>query len=117
MYLEYLAECLSALFMTVLGFMPAHASVKCSESAPVSMHELLNLQVATAVSQEEQLALHKAVLDLHGEILLVLHWSMLAYTAFCKILKKYHKRTGRLLHAPDMQDVMQYPFCSTEVRL
>lgn len=75
----------------------------------------VGVQTAAATRQDSRVALHKALLDLHGEILLVLHWSMLAYTALCKILKKYHKRTGRLLHAPDMQDVMQYPFCSTEV--
>ena len=37
--------------------------------------------------------------DLHGEMVLLIHWSMLNYAAVCKILKKHDKRTGMLLRS------------------
>jgi hypothetical protein len=64
----------------------------------------------------DMVALHEKVLNLHGEVLLMLHWSMLAYTGLVKIMKKYHKRTSKLLHFPDRADILSHPFCSTEVR-
>jgi hypothetical protein len=60
-------------------------------------------------------ALHGQVLNLHGEVLLTMHWSMLAYTGLVKIMKKYHKRTSSLLHFPDMMDLLSHTFCRTEV--
>jgi hypothetical protein len=51
-----------------------------------------------------------------GEVLLLVHWSVLAYTATVKILKKHHKRTGLLLRAPHLGDLLSQPFCSSEVR-
>ncbi len=33
-----------------------------------------------------------------------------------QILKKHHKRTGLLLRAPQLQNLLSQPFCSTEVR-
>ncbi len=33
-----------------------------------------------------------------------------------QILKKHHKRTGLLLRAPHLEDLLSQPFCSTEVR-
>ncbi len=44
-----------------------------------------------------------------------MHWSVLAYTATVKILKKHHKRTGLLLRAPQLADLLSQPFCSSEV--
>ena len=72
--------------------------------------------MATACTREKLVALHGQVLNLHGETLLMMHWSMLAYTGLVKIMKKYHKRTGKLLHAPDLSDLLSHPFCCTEVR-
>lgn len=34
-----------------------------------------------------------------------------------QILKKHHKHTGLLLRAPQLDDLLSQPFCSTEVRL
>lgn len=53
--------------------------------------------------------------DLHGELLLSLHWSILAYTGLVKILKKHHKRTGLLVRAPHLADMLSQPFCSVEM--
>lgn len=57
------------------------------------------------------------MLPVPGEVLLLVHWSVLAYTATVKILKKHHKRTGLLLRAPQLADLLSQPFCSSEVRL
>lgn len=64
-------------------------------------------------------ALHHEFVDFHGEVLLLVHWSILAYTATVKLLKKHHKRTGLLLRAPvgnpGFRNLLSQPFCSTEV--
>jgi len=54
--------------------------------------------------------------DFHGEMLLLVHWSILAYTGLVKILKKHHKRTGLLVRAPHLDNLAGQPFCSTEVQ-
>ena len=33
-----------------------------------------------------------------------------------QILKKHHKRTGLLLRAPHLENLLSQPFCSVEVR-
>lgn len=58
---------------------------------------------------------YRALVDFHGEVLLLMHWSILAYTATVKILKKHHKRTGLLVKAPELGDLLSQPFCSTEL--
>jgi hypothetical protein len=53
--------------------------------------------------------------DFHGEMLLLVHWSILSYTGLVKIMKKHHKRTGLLICAPLLEDLLSQPFCSVEV--
>ena len=53
--------------------------------------------------------------DFHGEMLLLVHWSILAYTGLVKILKKHHKRTGLRVRAPHLDNLLNQPFCSVEV--
>lgn len=57
----------------------------------------------------------KHFVDFHGEMLLLVHWSILAYTGLVKILKKHHKRTGLLVRAPHLDNLLSQPFCSVEV--
>ena len=59
--------------------------------------------------------IYKKLIDFHGDLLMLLHWSMLAYTGLVKILKKHHKRTGTPLHAPELEHLLSHPFCSVEV--
>jgi hypothetical protein len=75
------------------------------------------VQAGKTADRSEKTVLHKQVLDLHGETLLMMHWSMLAYTGIVKITKKYLKRTGKLLDAPEVAQLLRHPFCSSEVRL
>lgn len=77
--------------------------------------ERLEHELAAATGPEQLNALHKDFVDFHGEVLLLVHWSILAYTATVKILKKHHKRTGLLVKAPQLGDLLSQPFCSTEL--
>lgn len=56
-----------------------------------------------------------ALVQFHGELVLLLHWSLLNYAAVVKILKKHDKRTGVLLRAPYLANVLQQPFSSTTI--
>jgi len=68
-----------------------------------------------ASTSELRSNLYKAFVDLHGELLMLFHWSVLAYTGLVKILKKHQKRTGAPLHAPHLENLLSQPFCSVEV--
>jgi hypothetical protein len=77
---------------------------------------VLNLQVAAAHDANAKAEAYRAFVNFHGELLMLLHWSILAYTGLVKILKKHRKRTGTLLHAPHLEHLLAQPFCSVEVR-
>ena len=62
------------------------------------------------------MAAYKRFVDFHGELLLLLHWSLLAYTGLVKILKKHLKRTGLPVRAPQLENLLSQPFCSVEAR-
>lgn len=47
------------------------------------------------------------LVQFHGEMVLLLHWSLLNYAAVVKILKKHDKRTRVLLRAPYLANVLQ----------
>ena len=49
------------------------------------------------------------------QMLLLVHWSILAYTGLVKILKKHYKRTGLRVQAPHLDNLLSQPFCSVEV--
>lgn len=68
-----------------------------------------------ASTPEARAALYRAFVHLHGELLMLFHWSVLAYTGLVKILKKHRKRTGAPLHAPHLENLLSQPFCSVEV--
>ncbi|KXZ56210.1 hypothetical protein GPECTOR_1g182 [Gonium pectorale] len=60
-------------------------------------------------------AVKSRLVQFHGEMVLLLHWSLLNYAAVVKILKKHDKRTGVLLRAPYLANVLQQPFSSTTI--
>ncbi|KAM3298427.1 hypothetical protein ACQJBY_040075 [Aegilops geniculata] len=57
----------------------------------------------------------REIVDLHGEMVLLLNYSAVNYTGLAKILKKYDKRTGRLLRLPFIEEVLKQPFYTTEL--
>ncbi|KAL3161998.1 hypothetical protein ABBQ38_009073 [Trebouxia sp. C0009 RCD-2024] len=70
---------------------------------------------AAADTPEQVHAVYKRFVNFHGELLLMVHWSILAYTGLVKILKKHHKRTGLLVRAPHLDNLLSQPFCSVEL--
>ncbi|PSC74275.1 SPX domain-containing 4 [Micractinium conductrix] len=58
--------------------------------------------------------LRNQMVDFHGELVLLLHWSLVNYAAVAKILKKHDKLTGSRLRAPVLASVLHQPFLSTE---
>lgn len=76
--------------------------------------ERLQFEVGRAHTQDDRISVFRGCIELHGQALLNIHWSVLAYTAVVKILKKYHKRTGLLVRAPQLRNLLSQPFCSTE---
>jgi len=53
--------------------------------------------------------------DFHGELVLFMHWSMLAYTGMVKILKKHRKKTGGTVESVPIETLVKQPFFSPEV--
>lgn len=66
-------------------------------------------------ANEDKERVYQELVNFHGEMLLLMHWSILAYTAIVKLLKKHHKRTGSLVQAPHLRDLLSQPSWSTEV--
>ncbi|NP_001136588.1 SPX domain-containing protein 1 [Zea mays] len=73
------------------------------------------VSAAEVGSAEELLRVRKEIVDFHGEMVLLENYSALNYTGLVKILKKYDKRTGALIRLPFIRNVMQEPFCATDV--
>ncbi|CAN6288288.1 unnamed protein product [Urochloa humidicola] len=66
-------------------------------------------------AEVEMRRVRREVVDLHGEMVLLLNYSAISYTGLAKILKKYDKRTGRLLRPPFIEKVLGQPFFATEL--
>ena len=82
-----------------------------------SVIQLRTLEDAAKESRDVEAVsrVFKEFVDFHGQMLLLVHWSILAYTGLVKILKKHHKRTGLLVRAPHLDNLLSQPFCSVEV--
>lgn len=57
----------------------------------------------------------RALVELHGELVLQLHWSSLNYTSLIKILKKHDKISDISLRSPFLKTVLSQPFYSTSI--
>ncbi|KAL0464620.1 UNVERIFIED_CONTAM: SPX domain-containing protein 3 [Sesamum latifolium] len=65
--------------------------------------------------REEMVKIRKAMVNFHGEMVLLVNYSNINYTGLAKILKKYDKRTGGVLRPPFIQNVLQQPFYTTDL--
>lgn len=86
------------------------------ENAVIKLEQLQKLSEEALASGNaaQQQETYQRLLNLHGELLLLLHWGMMVYTATSKILKKREKQTGEHL---DRQDAMfNDPLCAMDVR-
>lgn len=72
-------------------------------------------QPSEADYKEEMEKIRKAIVDFHGEMVLLVNYSNINYTGLAKILKKYDKRTGGLLRLPFIQKVLEQPFFTTDL--
>lgn len=72
-------------------------------------------QVGEAEYAAEMGRVRKDIVDLHGEMVLLENYSSINYTGLAKILKKYDKRTGRLLRLPFIERVLKEPFFTTDL--
>lgn len=66
-------------------------------------------------SNDDLLKLGRELVDLHGEIVLLVNYSALNYTGLVKILKKHDKLSGALIRVPFIQQVLNEPFYKTDV--
>lgn len=63
---------------------------------------------------EEMMEIRKDFVSIHGEMVLLKNYSSLNFAGLIKILKKYDKRTGKLLSLPFTQLAVHQPFFTTE---
>ena len=90
--------------------------IEKEEESVIRLRTLEDAAEGALQSVEATGKVFKSYVDFHGEMLLLVHWSILAYTGLVKILKKHHKRTGLLVRAPHLDNLLSQPFCSVEVR-
>lgn len=88
------------------------------EEAVIKLHALQERRAVVECSEEtnEQAmeSLRAEFVDFHGEMVLLLHWSLVNYAGIVKILKKHDKLMGGHAQKAFLQNVLQQPFTSTE---
>ncbi|KAK2360264.1 SPX domain-containing protein [Trifolium repens] len=57
----------------------------------------------------------KDIVDLHGEMVLLINYCNINYTGLARILKKYDRKTGALRHLPFLKKITEHPFLSTDL--
>ncbi|XP_061962820.1 SPX domain-containing protein 1-like [Populus nigra] len=75
----------------------------------------MQLRAGNLDRNEEKLQVQRDILNLHAEMVLLLHYSVLNFTGLVKIVKKHNKRTGTSFQFSSMPRVMQRPFFSTDL--
>ncbi|URD74686.1 SPX domain-containing protein [Musa troglodytarum] len=72
-------------------------------------------RVAATSAAAEYGRIGTEMVNLHGEMVLLVNYSSINYTGLAKILKKYDKRTGGLLRLPVIEKVLEQPFFTTDL--
>ncbi|GAX75635.1 hypothetical protein CEUSTIGMA_g3079.t1 [Chlamydomonas eustigma] len=85
------------------------------EDAVIKLQDMSDQLMSQQATREHLLQIKQRLVDFHGELVMTLHWSLINYSAIVKILKKHDKRSGVLLRAPYLANVLQQPFSSTNV--
>ncbi|KAM3298428.1 hypothetical protein ACQJBY_040075 [Aegilops geniculata] len=113
---------LKVLVRLVSGSSPHRAAAEAAFVRLLNDEEVRETVKAVAgeePSEAERVAqmrkVRREIVDLHGEMVLLLNYSAVNYTGLAKILKKYDKRTGRLLRLPFIEEVLKQPFYTTEL--
>lgn len=76
-----------------------------------------NLERAATVveSLSESQRITQRFADFHGKLLLFMNTTMLTYVCILKIMKKYHKKTGRVVVSLQPAQLREMPIGSTEI--
>ncbi|XP_048544597.1 SPX domain-containing protein 3-like isoform X1 [Triticum urartu] len=113
---------LKVLVRLVSGTSPHRAAAEAAFVRLLNDEEVRETVKAVAdeeASEAERAAqmrkVRREIVDLHGEMVLLLNYSAVNYTGLAKILKKYDKRTGQLLRLPFIEEVLKQPFYTTEL--
>lgn len=90
--------------------------IEREEDAVIKL-QALEERLTLALSGVQHNAIEKLksdIVDFHGEIVLLLHWSLVNYAGVAKILKKHDKLLGGHSQEVLLQSVLTQPFRSTE---
>ncbi len=78
------------------------------------LQQQANAALASGDTAAQQAA-YESLINLHGELLLLLHWGMMVYTAMAKIIKKHLKQTG--IGLENTSEMFRDPLCAIDVRV
>ncbi|KAJ8498523.1 hypothetical protein OPV22_009075 [Ensete ventricosum] len=81
----------------------------------MELQEWIKRRVAATSAAAEYARIGTEMVNLHGEMVLLVNYSSVNYTGLAKILKKYDKRTGGLLRLPFIEKVLEQPFFTTDL--
>lgn len=89
--------------------------IEHEEDAVIRLRSLEDrLKAGKEDGDAKRAALRADFIDFHGEVVLLLHNSMVNYAAIAKILKKHDKMMGNKLKEAFLTSVLRQPFLSTE---
>jgi SPX domain protein involved in polyphosphate accumulation len=92
--------------------------IEQEEEAVIKLHALRDRRAIVDCSEQTNKqameSLRAEFIDFHGEMVLLLHWSLVNYAGIVKILKKHDKLLGGHAQRVFLQNVLQQPFTSTE---
>jgi hypothetical protein len=89
--------------------------IEHEEDAVIRLRSLEDrLKAVEENDDAKRAALRADFIDFHGEVVLLLHNSMVNYAAVAKILKKHDKMMGNKLKEAFLTSVLRQPFLSTE---
>lgn len=83
------------------------------EDAVIKLQHLVDKK-SSINSNKEAESLRAAFVDFHGEMVLLLHWSLINYAGVIKILKKHDKLLGKHAQRAGLNNILRQPFTSTE---
>lgn len=86
-----------------------------SQETKGKFEKLLETRGSNLELSDELIDIRKAIVNIHGEMVLLENYSALNYTGLVKIIKKHDKRTGGVLRMPFIQSVLQEPFFATDI--
>ncbi|KAH7420416.1 hypothetical protein KP509_13G006800 [Ceratopteris richardii] len=85
------------------------------QETKVKLEKLQEIWGTNLELSQEIIEVRKAMVNIHGEMVLLENYSALNFTGLVKIIKKHDKKTGGGLRMSFIQSVMQEPFFATDI--